>query len=152
MREQLIGGRALRTKISLANRTFRVAFDGNQFPILMINQLSASDAAVRTNRACDLCIIDTRMHRACRVRHRLKTGAVLAPANLPNERPFRKQREHDLYLFLRYWIGLQWFESVVVELAKQKQTQLDNHTDCSRRGGLTMIGSKMETSITTAIT
>ena len=57
MREQLIGGRALRTKISLANRTFRVAFDGNQFPILVINQLPAADATIWANRAGNLRII-----------------------------------------------------------------------------------------------
>jgi hypothetical protein len=39
-----------------------------------------------------------------------------------------------------------------IELSEQKQTRLEIHADCSRRGGLTMIGNKMETSITAAIT
>jgi hypothetical protein len=37
-------------------------------------------------------------------------------------------------------------------LSEEKQTQLDNHADFSRRGGLMMIGSKTEMSITPAIT
>jgi hypothetical protein len=38
------------------------------------------------------------------------------------------------------------------EVSQQKQTGTDVHTDCSRRGGLTMIGSTMETSIKMAMT
>jgi hypothetical protein len=36
-------------------------------------------------------------------------------------------------------------------LSEQKQTQLDNHADFSRRGGLTTIGSTPETAITPAM-
>jgi hypothetical protein len=36
-------------------------------------------------------------------------------------------------------------------LSEQKQTQLDNHADFSRRGGLTTIGSAPETAITLAM-
>src|SRR5438045_6099484 len=44
--EQLIRSRALRTKIPLADRTLWVALDRNQFAVLVINELSATDAAV----------------------------------------------------------------------------------------------------------
>ena len=122
MREQLIGCGALRTKISLTDRRLRITFDRNQFPILMENQLTAADAAIRANGARDFCVIDARVHRARFVRHRLQAGAIFALADLPNERPFRKQREHNLYLFLRGWSGLQSFESVTVQLAKLAKT------------------------------
>src|SRR5216117_3635947 len=56
---------------------------GNQFTVLVINQLPAPDSAVRTNRARDLRIINPGMHRTRLVRHRLKTGAVLVFADLP---------------------------------------------------------------------
>ena len=64
MREQLIRRRAFRTKISLADRALRIAFDRNQFAILVINQLSAPNSAIRTNRTRDFRIVDPRVHRA----------------------------------------------------------------------------------------
>src|SRR5438094_4898713 len=51
VREQLVRSRAFRTKISLADRTFRIAFDRNQFAILVENKLPAPDSAVRANRS-----------------------------------------------------------------------------------------------------
>src|SRR5205807_7019436 len=122
MREQLIGGRTFRTKIPLTNRRFRIAFDRNQFPILVINQLPAADATIWANGARHFCVIYTRMHRACFVRHRLEAGTVLALANLPNEWPFRKQRKHILHPFLRGWSASQSLENVTVQLAKPAKT------------------------------
>jgi hypothetical protein len=88
MREQLIRRRAFRTKVSLTDRRLRVAFDRNQFAVLVINELTATDSAVRANRAGDACTIGARMHRASFVRHRLQPSPVRPPANLTNERPF----------------------------------------------------------------
>src|SRR5438552_795765 len=70
-------------KIPLADGRLRIALDGNQFSVLVINQLPAPDSAVGTNRARDLRIINPGMHRTRLVRHRLKTGAVLLFADLP---------------------------------------------------------------------
>ena len=53
MREQLKGRRAFRTKVSLTDRRLRVALDRNQFAVLVINELTATDSAVRANRAGD---------------------------------------------------------------------------------------------------
>src|SRR5437773_5781503 len=93
------------------------------------------------------------MHRTRFVRHRLEAGTVLALANLPNERTFRKQREHILHSVLRSRSEFQSLEDVMMQRdSQQKQTRTDVQTDCSRRGGLTMIGSTMETSITMAMT
>jgi len=96
VREQLIRCRAFRTKIPLADGRLRVAFDRNQFAVFVINQLPATNAAVWANRSRDLRVVDPRVHCARFVRHRFETGAVFALADLPNERPFRKQREHNL--------------------------------------------------------
>jgi hypothetical protein len=99
MREQLIRRRAFRTKVSLTDRRLRVAFDRNQFAVLVINELTATDSAVRANRAGDACTIGARMHRASFVRHRLQPSPVRPPANLTNERPFREQRSERFMSF-----------------------------------------------------
>ena len=49
-------------------------------------------------------------------------------ANFANERPFRKQREHNLYPILRSGSGLQSFESfeiLMLKLAKRAKTNAD---------------------------
>lgn len=69
---------------------------------------------VRANRAGHLRIIDPRVHRVRFFRHRLQAGAIFALADLPNERPFRKRREHNLYPVLRGGSELQSLESVMV--------------------------------------
>src|SRR4029077_13450264 len=76
------------------------------------------------------CVIDTRVHRTRLVRHGFKTGAVLTLANLPNERPFRKQREHILYSVLRGWSEFQSLENVTAQRAKPTKT---NAYGCSHR-------------------
>src|SRR4029077_11086162 len=125
MREQLIGCGAFRTKISLTDRRLRVPFDRNQFAVLVIDELPAADATIWANKACDFRVVDTCMHRTRLVRHGFRAGAIFAFANLPNERPFRKQREHNLYPILRSGSGLQSFESfeiLMLKLAKRAKT------------------------------
>jgi hypothetical protein len=95
MREQLIGCGAFRTKISLTDRRLLITFDRNQFPVLVINQLPAADATIWANGASNLRVVGPRSHRPRSIRHRLETGAVLSLANLPNKRPFRKERNHQ---------------------------------------------------------
>ena len=63
MREQLVRRRTLWTKIPLADRAFRVALDRNQLSVLVINQLTATDAAIRADRASNFCIVNPRVHR-----------------------------------------------------------------------------------------
>src|SRR4030095_8453233 len=99
MGKQLIGCGAFRAEIPLADRTFGIALDRNQLPILVINKLPAADAAIGTNGACGFCVVDASMHRLRFVRHRFQTGAVFAFTDLPNEWPFRKQRQHILLFF-----------------------------------------------------
>ena len=99
MREQLVRSRAFRAKIPLANWTLGIALDRNQLAVFVINELSATDSAVRANRAGDACAIGARMHRASFVRHRLQPSPVRPPANLTNERPFREQRSERFMSF-----------------------------------------------------
>ena len=63
MCEQLIRRCTLWTKVPLADRTFRIAFDRNQFAVFVINELAATDTAIWADRARDLCVIDPRVHR-----------------------------------------------------------------------------------------
>src|SRR5439155_1350149 len=63
MCEQLIRRCPLWTKIPLTDRTFRIAFDRNQFAVFVINELAATDTAIWADRARDLCVIDPRVHR-----------------------------------------------------------------------------------------
>jgi len=94
VRKQLVRRSAFGTKVALADGTFRIALDRDQFSILVINQLAAADSAVRANRARDLRIIGLGVQRARFLRHRFDAGAVLPLADLPHQRPFRKQGKH----------------------------------------------------------
>src|SRR6266581_2219086 len=96
----------------------------------MENQLTAPHTAIRTNRARHLSIINARMHRTRLFRHRLETSAIFALENLPNERPFRKQRKHNIHPFLRGWSEFQSLENVIVQRAKPAKT---NAYGCSHR-------------------
>jgi hypothetical protein len=82
------------------------------------NELAATNTAVRANRVGHLRIIDPRVHRVRFFRHRLQAGAIFALANLPYERPFRKQRAHVLNSVLRSRGELQSLESLIVQPAK----------------------------------
>ena len=57
----------------------------------MINELPATDTAVRANRSRCFRIVDPCVHRARLVRHRFQSCAIAPLTNLTNERPFRKQ-------------------------------------------------------------
>jgi hypothetical protein len=102
----------------MTDRGFRVSFDRNQFPIPVINQLPAADATIWANRAGNLRIIRSRSHCVRFFRHRLHAGAIFALANLPYERPFRKQRAHVGNSVLRSRGELQSLESLIVQPAK----------------------------------
>src|SRR5262245_2313853 len=98
MCKQLKGCSAFRTKISLTDRRLRIALDRNEFAVLMINQLPAADATIRANGGCDFRVVGPRVHRARLFRHRLQACAVLAFANLANDRPIREPGEHAEHL------------------------------------------------------
>jgi len=100
MRQQLKRCRAFGAKVSLANRTLRIAFDRNQFAVFVINELPAAHSAVRANRSRNLRVVDAGVHRARFVGHRFKAGAVGALTNLTDERPFRQQACERRHIYL----------------------------------------------------
>src|SRR5205085_12560439 len=109
VREQLIRCRTFRAKLPLADRALRIAFNRNEFVVLVKKELTATNSAVWANRSRHLCIVDPRVHRARFVRHRLQSCAVRSLSNLANDRPFRKQRSerrHVVYSSLKQPISL----------------------------------------------
>src|SRR5262249_11028509 len=66
--------------------------------LLVEDQLTAPDTAIRTNRARHLRIINARMHRPRVFRHRLRTGAIFALPYLAKNRPFPEPGEHAEHL------------------------------------------------------
>src|SRR4030095_15761972 len=97
MREELERCSAFGTKIPLANRRLRIAFDGDESAMLVVNELATADAAVGANRFGDLCVVDPSVHLARLGGHRLKPRAASPLKNLRGERPFEDeidQRRH----------------------------------------------------------
>ena len=89
--EQLKRSGAFRTKVPLADWTLGIAFDRNQFAILVKNKLAAANSAIRANRARHFRTVDPRVHRARFIGHRFEPGSVFAFTNLAHEWPFREQ-------------------------------------------------------------
>ena len=97
MGEELERCCAFGTKIPLANRRLRIAFNGDESAILVINELATADAAIGANRFGDLRAVDPSVHRARFGGHRLKPRAVFPLEYLARERPFENeidQRRH----------------------------------------------------------
>ena len=88
----------------------------NQLAVLVKDELTATDPAIRTNRPRDLGMIDARMHCARFVRHCIQACAIGPLPNLPNQWPFVEQlteRGHIVtHLILRQY-------SFQVELEKR---------------------------------
>src|SRR5947208_6298848 len=136
MSEQLIRRRAFRAKIPLANRTLRVAFNGNEFALLVVYELTASDAAVRANRSRHLCIISPRVHGARFVRHRFQSRPVDSLANLTNKWPFQEQRSerwHGVYSSLKQPSSLLSFSSQRVKHKMEFDQRIERTTPPSAR-------------------
>jgi len=81
--------------------------------------MEISNAAVGANRACRLRIVDSRVHRACFVRHHFQTGAVGPLADLTNERPFREQRSQRSHVIYFSRQPFSWL-SFLFEVVKRK--------------------------------
>ena len=90
MGEELERCCAFGTKIPLANRRLRIAFDGDQFAILVVNELATADAAVGANRFGNLCVVGPSVHLARLGGHRLKPGAVFPLENLAQRAAIRE--------------------------------------------------------------
>src|ERR1700746_3932009 len=98
MREQLIRRGALRTQVTLIDWTLGIAFDRNQLPVAMINQLAATDTAVGTNRSGNFRTIDTRVQSCRSWRHRFRSGSVTMLPELSDQWPSRKQTDERCHV------------------------------------------------------
>src|SRR3954452_18930018 len=95
MRDELIRRGTFRTEMPARDRRLRIALDADDLAVAMVNKLTTSDAAVRTDRSRDVRALGLRTQRQRRVRHRLNAGAVAARLQLPDQRPLQKElRKH----------------------------------------------------------
>ena len=91
MREQLIGRGALGTEMPSRDRRLGITLDRNQLIVLVIDELSAADRAVGTDRAGDLGVVVLGAQVARALTHGFRPGAVGAGANLGDQGPTGKQ-------------------------------------------------------------
>src|SRR3954452_22139250 len=95
MRNELIRGGTFRTEMPARDRRLRIALDADDLAVAMVNKLTTSDAAVRTDRSRDARALGLRTQRVRSLGHRLDAGAVRAGLQLPDQRPLQKElREH----------------------------------------------------------
>ena len=87
MSEEFIAGCALGAKMAARDRRSRVAFNGNQLAILVMNQLSASHRAIGTDRARHLSVMSPSAQVPCLLAHGFVAGTVGAGHDLPYEGP-----------------------------------------------------------------
>src|SRR5579864_136719 len=88
---QFTCGPAFRAEMAAGDRRLGIALNRKQLAIFVINQLSAADAAIWTNRRRDLRAIDFRAQAPGALRHRFDPGAVRTRFDLLNEGPAGKQ-------------------------------------------------------------
>jgi len=74
--QQLAGSSAFRAKVALADRALRIAFDLNDLPVCVIDQLPATHRAVRANGSGDLRVLDPRAHAPGLIGHDLNPSAA----------------------------------------------------------------------------
>ena len=91
MRDELIRSRAFRTEMAARDRRLRIALDADDLPVAMVNKLTTSDAAVRTDGPCHIRPLGLRPQRMRGLGHRLDTGAVASRLELTNQRPLQKE-------------------------------------------------------------
>src|SRR5947207_11084670 len=91
MRDELERRRAFRTEMSARDRRLGITFDADDLAVAMVNELTTSDTAVRTDRARHFRVAIFRRERARGVAHRVGAGAVAAIAKLADQRPFQKE-------------------------------------------------------------
>src|SRR3954469_2477040 len=95
MRDELIRRGTFRTEMPARDRRLRIALNADDLPVAMVNKLTTSDAAVRTDRSRDVGAVRLRPQRMRRIRHRIDAGAVASRLQLPDQRPLQKElREH----------------------------------------------------------
>ena len=87
MGEQFETVRTFRAQTSARNWRVRVAFNRNQLPVFVINQLAAAYGTIGTYRARSLSPMVLRNKIAGAIAHGLNTGPVAVRQDLPHDRP-----------------------------------------------------------------
>ena len=87
VREQLEAVRAFRAEPSSRDGRFRVAFDRDELAVAVVNELAASDGAVRTDRAREWRAVILRGQRTSPGTSGLEPGAIAAVEDLLCQRP-----------------------------------------------------------------
>src|SRR3954447_15739918 len=96
MRDELIRRGPFRTEMPARDRRLRIALDADDLPVTMVNKLTTSDAAVRTDGTRDVRALRLGTQRVRRLGHRLDAGTVASGLQLPDQRPLQKElREHE---------------------------------------------------------
>src|SRR6266851_5150466 len=88
---KLVSVRALGTEMSARNGRLRIAFDGNKFPALVIYELSAAHATIRTDGTSNFSAVMFGTQIPCVFAHHLSASAVGPSPELADERPAREQ-------------------------------------------------------------
>ena len=108
--EQLKGSRAFRAKISLADRALRIALDRDEFSVLVINQLAATDAAIR-----DRSSARPWRHRSARACARVFSDIASRPVPSLRSRIWRRsghfERDRPATTSMNYRMDAHWQRS-----------------------------------------
>src|SRR5258708_30738012 len=91
MCQQLKAVRTFRAESPARDRGFRIALDGNQFPVFVEDQLTATHCAIRTYRASDLRALILRTKVLGAPAHCFGTGAVFTMQNLTEDWPLERK-------------------------------------------------------------
>src|SRR5258708_30176859 len=95
MRDELVAVGPLRAEMSSADRRLGIAFDGDDPPIAMVNELTTSDSAMRADGSRHRRAFVLRPEGVRALAHGLDAGAVASTAKLADERPFEEElRKH----------------------------------------------------------
>src|SRR5437868_5298069 len=99
VRVQFEGVRSLRAKMAAGDRRLRVALNTNQLALFVVDELSASYTAVRTDGPGNFCTLGLGAQLASALRHGFRAGAIHAGADLFDQRPAGEKRfEHGCSL------------------------------------------------------
>src|SRR6266568_470949 len=91
MSMQLERSRTFRTEPPARNRRSRIALDGNQLPILVVDELSTAHTTIGAYRLRGLRAVRFRMQVYTSIRHGLDAGSIRTGSNLADQWPLSKQ-------------------------------------------------------------
>lgn len=99
MCEQFKACGALRAKMAARYGRRGITFNRHQLSRFVVDQLSATDGAIRAHGAGQLGVVNVGAQSACLVAHRFNAGSIGAGGDLSKERPFAEQLMHWIFLW-----------------------------------------------------